>query len=109
MVAGEVRQGVLVALERHTPGGPRMPPPGFPARDAEREAPVMETASPSRDELPSEPTPSAHAAWRTATARGLMDHLNGMVDLMLQGPLAEFCQEEARELCSRFTVLTRPK
>ena len=41
--------------------------------------------------------------------RGLMDHLNSMVDLMLQGPLAEFCQEEARELCNRFTVLTRPK
>ena len=73
---------------------------------------MTETASPSRDELPSEPTPSAPAAWRTdpsATARGLMDHLNSMVDLMLQGPLAEFCQEEARELYNRFTVLTRPK
>jgi len=89
-----------------------MPPLGFPARVAEREAPVMETASPSRDELPSAPEPTVHAAWRTdpsAMARGMMDHLNGMVDLMLQGPLAEFCQEEARELCSRFTVLTRPK
>ena len=111
MVAGEVRHGVYVALERHTPEGPR-PPPGFPARGAEREAPVMETASPSRDELPSAPEPSVHAAWRmdpSATACGLMDHLNGMVDLMLQGPLAEFCQDEARELCNRFTVLTRPK
>ena len=73
---------------------------------------MTETASPSRDELPSVPTPSASASWRTdpsETARGLMDHLNGMVDLMLQGPLAEFCQEEARELYNRFTVLTRPK
>jgi len=72
----------------------------------------METASPSRDELPSAPEPTTHAAWRTdptALARGMMDHLNGMVDLMLQGPLADFCQEEARELYDRFTVQTRPK
>jgi len=112
VVAGELRQGVMVALERRTPGGPRMPPPGFPARVAEREAPAMETASPSRDELPSAPEPTTHAAWRTdptALARGMMVHLNGMVDLMLQGPLADFCQEEARELYDRFTVQTRPK
>ena len=42
-------------------------------------------------------------------ARGLMTHLNEMVDIMLRGPLAEYCQEEARELFERFTVQIRPK
>ena len=73
---------------------------------------MTETASPSRGEPPLVPTPSASTSWRSdpsETAPGLMAHLNDMVDLMLQGPLAEFCQEEARELYNRFTVLTRPK
>ena len=42
-------------------------------------------------------------------ARGMMAHINAMVDLMLMGPLAEYCQELARELLQRFTVQIRPK
>ena len=30
---GELRQGRIVTLQRHTPQGPRQPPPGFPALD----------------------------------------------------------------------------
>ena len=62
--AGEVRQGNFVTLPRHTPLGPR-PPPGFPPLDQVREAPMTETASPSRDEPASVSTPSTSASWRS--------------------------------------------
>ena len=73
---------------------------------------MADSASPSRDEPASVLTPSTPASWRSDladTARGLMTHLNDMVDIMLRGPLAEYCQEEARELYQRFTVQIRPK
>ena len=47
------------------------------------------------------------AADPAETARGIMAHIKAMVDLMLTGPLAEYCQEEARELLQRFTVQIR--
>ena len=62
---GEVRQGNFVTLPRHTPLGPRLPP-GFPALDQVREAPMAELASPSRDEPASVSTPSAPVLWRSA-------------------------------------------
>ena len=73
---------------------------------------MAELASPSRDEPASVSTPSAPASWQSDpadTARGLMTHLHEMVDIMLRGPLAEYCQEEMRELFQRFTVQIRPK
>ena len=73
---------------------------------------MAEVASPSRDEPASVSTPSAPVSLSSdhaGTARGIMAHINGMVDLMLMGPLAEYCQEEARELLQRFTVQIRPK
>ena len=93
---GEVRQWSMVTLPRHTPLGPRQPQPGFPALDQVRDAPKAEMASSSQSEPPLVSTPSASAltADPTATARGIMAHINSMVDLMLTGPLAEFCQEE---------------
>ena len=108
---GEVRQGSMVTLPRHTPQGPRQPPPGFPAADKVRDAQVSETASSSRGEPPPVPPPSApvSAADPAQTARGLMSHLYAMVDLMLAGPLAEYCEDEARELYRRFMVQIRPK
>ena len=108
---GEVRQGSMVTLQRHTPQGPRQPPPGFPAVNRVRDAQMPEMASSSRGEPPPVPTPSAPvlAADPTHTARGLMTHLNAIVDLMLTGPLAEYCEDEARELYQRFTVQIRPK
>ena len=36
-------------------------------------------------------------------ARGLMSNLNEMVDMMLRGPLASFCQEEGVALYRCFT------
>ena len=103
---GEVRQGRMVTLPRHTPQGPRQPPPGFPALDQVRDAQMLEMASSSRGEpsLVSTPSAPASAADPTATARGIMAHLNSMVDLMLTGPLAEYCGDEARELFQRFMV-----
>ena len=72
---------------------------------------MAEMASSSRSEPPLVSTPSApvSAADPAETARGIMAHINAMVDLMLMGPLAEYCQEEARELLQRFTVQIRPK
>ena len=43
------------------------------------------------------------------TVLGIMTHLNQMVDLMLTGPMARFCMEEALELFRRFNELTPPK
>ena len=61
---GEVRQGNFLTLPRHTPLGPR-PPPGFPALDQVRDAPMAELASPSRDEPASVSTPSAPVSWQS--------------------------------------------
>ena len=100
-----------MTLRRHTPLGPR-PPPGFLALDRVRDAPMAEMASPSRDEPAPGSTPSAPASLSldpAGMALGIMAHINGMVDLMLMGPLAEYCQEEVRELLQRFTVQIRPK
>ena len=96
----------------HTHLGPRQPPPGFLALNRVRDAPMAEMASPSQDEPAPVSRPSAPASLMSdpaGTARGIMAHINGMVDLMLMGPLAEYCQEEARELFQRFTVQIRPK
>ena len=72
---------------------------------------MAEMASSSRGEPPLVSTPSApvSASDTAEMARGIMAHINAMVDLMLTGPLAEYCQEEVRELLQWFTVQIRPK
>ena len=97
---GEVHQGSMVTLERHTPQGLCSPPPGFPAATQERDAQVSGMASSSRGETPPVTVPSAPelAADPGRTARGIMAHINQMVDLMLMGPLAQYCEDEAQEL-----------
>ena len=77
---------------------------------------VQEETDPSRGE-PSiapkapDPAPADHQAPGEpgTLARGLMSHLNEMVDMMLQGPLASLCQEEGVALCGRFTSSSSPK
>ena len=72
---------------------------------------MPEMASSSQGEPPPVPPPSTpmSATDPAETARGLMSHLNAMVDLMHAGPLAEYCRDEARELYNRFMVQIRPK
>ena len=77
---------------------------------------VQEEADPSRVEttiVPESPVPG-HADLLAqeeleTLALGLMSNLNQMVDMMLWGPLASFCQEEGAALHRRFTGSSSPK
>ena len=94
----------MVGLEKHTPQGPR-PPPGFPAAAQWQEPLVSEMASSSQGEPPPVPATSTPqlVADSGPRARGMMVHINQMLELMLTGPLAQYCEDEAFELFRQFT------